>query len=543
MATYTLTGDLGNLVGGNLVSPNGHNARAYLAPTAPVVISGVEVRLGATELTLATSGTFTQTGIPEGTYVVYVDFWDPVAHQVLHHVPVTGEFTLDDDLDLGVIVGGLLGWPAAIDATAAALRPTSKPLATLTVNPAASPSSTNYTTIAAACTQATTLQNAAIQQTSLAAGEFSVYGSPQGPDYRVDIIISAGTYNETFGTGSWVALIGATGNPADVVITTSSNANDGTLHSFGPIYLEGLTLQSTGSGGPATGTKYPWHITNSARGCSIAVNVRLTELNTGGQGAIGMDGGEATTLLLYKCAITGISSGAVSNLHGASGNTLPVTTIIASCTMNGNIGYSELGSATDEFWFIGNTGGSVGTLTGSVNSHTTGTPPYPTKLLSALDVAYFRPGIQVGDVQTFGDSDQAAFSPPSSRIYYVHVIPDRAIHRTHAGIVAASAGGVFGVRMARDTIPPSSGSPGFNNTGTLVVGANDALHSYFDTFYPGETGHVWVKCGVVSGTPSVMGSLVMGNAAGSYYSDDGGTTRTLVPVGTRVPVVRLVSQT
>jgi hypothetical protein len=42
-----------------------------------------------------------------------------------------------------------------------------------------------------------------------------------------------------------------------------------------------------------------------------------------------------------------------------------------------------------------------------------------------------------------------------------------------------------------------------------------------------------------SGTPSLQGSLTQ--AAGAYYSDNGGTTITAVPGGTRVPVVRLRS--
>jgi hypothetical protein len=257
-----------------------------------------------------------------------------------------------------------------------------------------------------------------------------------------------------------------------------------------------------------------------------------------------MDGGEGTSLTLYKCTLSSTVNASVTNVHGATGATVPVTVIFSNCVMDGDYGYTPLtteSGVVDELWAIGNTG--AGALTSSsgthLNVHTSGTPPYPANGLSTYQQGYYLPAsAHTPHTQTFGAADQAAFSPPVGRSYYVHVVPTKSIHTTHAGVMAAANGGVVGVRRHRDAVPPADVGTA---TVTLVTGENDVQASYYDTYYPGETAHLWVQVDIVSGAPSLQGSLAL--ASGSYYSDDGGTTISPVPGGTRVPVVVLKSAT
>jgi hypothetical protein len=429
-------------------------------------------------------------------------------------------------------------YPTTADAIILAARPTGRTIATLTVDTRFDGSATNFHLIGDALTQAATLQDAAIQQGSLAPGEFSTLGSPRGPDYRVDIIVAAGTYTEELGAGSWVNLVGATGDPDDVVIQTNATGG-GVFHPFGPLYVEGIRFNAlTNGGAPDTGPKYPVHLTTGGPGAAVFVACKFISTNPGGSGSFGMDGGGGLFVYFYDSDFS--APGGVMNLHGGTGNTTPVVVVWENCTNNGDFTYSEDGSATDDVWLIGSTGGALDT-TGAVTEHTAGTPPRPAGALGALGQSYYYPEDITGPhpvTQTYGAGDQASFTPVANRVYYVRVTPTSAIHRTHMGVVAAAAGGVVGVRSVRRATPyPTGDTPGLGSTGTLVVGANDVQSNFYDTYYPGES--VWVIVQATSGTPSLQGSLTQ--AAGAYYSDNGGTTITAVPGGTRVPVVRLRS--
>lgn len=101
MATYTLTGDLGGLVGSPLTSPNGALPRVYLIPSGPIVV-GAEVRVGSIELTLDVNGVFTQTGVPEGAHRVMVHYYNPSSGQMVDWT--SGLFLFSGNSDLAVLL-------------------------------------------------------------------------------------------------------------------------------------------------------------------------------------------------------------------------------------------------------------------------------------------------------------------------------------------------------------------------------------------------------------------------------------------------------
>lgn len=93
----TLSGDLGDLVGGDLVFPNGQPARAFLVPEAAYTIVDDELRIGGVELTLDEDGAFSQSGVPEGDHQVLVLYFDPDKRQpasVTIPASVTGDTVL-----------------------------------------------------------------------------------------------------------------------------------------------------------------------------------------------------------------------------------------------------------------------------------------------------------------------------------------------------------------------------------------------------------------------------------------------------------------
>lgn len=432
------------------------------------------------------------------------------------------------------------GWPDALDATITALRPipTYQALTTLTVDPALPEVGVNFHTITAAMDKAGDIQDAAIQQTSLAPGEFSLYGDARGPEYRVDILVQPGDYEEAVGGKGWVALVGM-GAKGDVVIH-SATTGGGTFHAFGPIYIENITFVSDdpGTGGMVdTGQKYPMHITVNGPGAFIAANCDFIVENESGQWAVGMDAGPYVTTLFYKCGLTGLVDGTqCANLHSAEDVQGVITTMFVECTLSGDVVYSNLSDlSTDRTWDYNNTGGAVLTE-GTVTEHTSSDWPVPDRTLSDAAETYYLPVKTVPSTQTYGVSGVAPFSPPDGRTYYVRVKTPAAIHRTHHGIVADDDGGVVGIRSGRNSNPPEH--QGTQSLGTVHDGINDIAFYYFDTFYPGD--EIFIQVDIVSGGPLLMGSLDWSD--GSYYSDDDGATKSHCdPDNDPVPVIRLRS--
>lgn len=97
MTTYTLTGDLGDLIGQPLGFPNGQAVRAFLLPEAMLNIIDGEIRIGSIELTLDSGGAFTQTDVPRGDHRIQVLHFDPEQRQpvtTLIPASVAGDTTL-----------------------------------------------------------------------------------------------------------------------------------------------------------------------------------------------------------------------------------------------------------------------------------------------------------------------------------------------------------------------------------------------------------------------------------------------------------------
>lgn len=91
VAVHTLTGNLGDLIGGDI-----RNARAYMVGEDDVVVVGGEVRLGDLKIPLAAGQTFTLAGLPVGNYRIRVDYYAAGSNRTWT-TPLFG-FTADSDL-------------------------------------------------------------------------------------------------------------------------------------------------------------------------------------------------------------------------------------------------------------------------------------------------------------------------------------------------------------------------------------------------------------------------------------------------------------
>jgi hypothetical protein len=97
VATYTLTGDLDDLLGGDLTSP-----KAYLLPSTVATVESGRVRIGDYEIPLDATLTFSLADVPEGTYRVAVSYRSPSQRQIAWWH--SEEFTLAADTDLSDVV-------------------------------------------------------------------------------------------------------------------------------------------------------------------------------------------------------------------------------------------------------------------------------------------------------------------------------------------------------------------------------------------------------------------------------------------------------
>lgn len=431
-----------------------------------------------------------------------------------------------------------LAIPDPIDATVAAMRPAGRSLGLFTVSP--TDPEADYTTVGAAIEAAKAVQIAAGKQDAVA------WPSSLGPDYRVDIVLGPGTYEEHVGGSAWINLYAAAGTELGDVVIYDDTSSSGVLHCFGATYVEGIALVcgGTGIGYPAAGSgpKYPLHL--GADGTLTFVNVRLVPTQEAGSAtaAVGMDGDDGTQVTFYKCDIQDSPSSTwLANMHSASGNTVPLILAFIDCTLANVVQYDDLGTGlADQVYFIGNTGGSLSVDGANVVIHTSGTWPIPDPN-SARDEAYFYPS-RVGEAHTLPGhtvGDSAAFTPPTNRIYLVPVEIPAAIHATHYGVTAAASGGSWAGWMGRLPDPPN-GAPAISpSTAITSAGLKQGKHFYYYDFYPGEE-IAWVAAAFSAGA-SVMGSVSLAGLVDCYYSDDGGATVTHAAAGTAIPLVQIRS--
>lgn len=232
--------------------------------------------------------------------------------------------------------------PAAYDSTVASLRPSVTIQQTLTVGP----SSCDYTTVEAAVNAAKTTQT-----------------THPGVRWPIDIIVYPGTYNDTGNLDNmgWINVYGATYDPADVVVTCGSDGL-GTFRIRGPGYLENITVATDDTASPATGPRYPLHLTTQhpslgTVGAVVGVNCHFLARNpqsTGGGGsgngaAIGLDLYPATEVVFYQCEVTPDPGGTSTTiLHGVASTGVASLTFV-ECTVHGILNYDGAGAA-DDFW-------------------------------------------------------------------------------------------------------------------------------------------------------------------------------------------------
>ena len=98
MTTHTLTGDLGSLIGGELTSPNGTRAKAWVEPYNGAVTSGGDTLVGSSPLALDSVDAFSVV-IPDGAYRVRVRYYDQAGRQMADYA--TGFFNFSTNSDLG----------------------------------------------------------------------------------------------------------------------------------------------------------------------------------------------------------------------------------------------------------------------------------------------------------------------------------------------------------------------------------------------------------------------------------------------------------
>lgn len=438
--------------------------------------------------------------------------------------------------------------PAAPNATVASLRPAGRVVATYTVSP--TDPEADYTTPGAAVEAAKAAQTAAGKQTSIA---WNGDGKDLGPDYRVDIVIGPGTYHEVVGTGAWINFYGATGNPADVVITSNA-AGEGTVRTWGPGYFEGITIEST-QPTSGTGQKYPLHLTSGPRTTAF-VNCKMITTNTvatGSGAAIGQDGDSGSHTLFYGCEIQAVPGADwATNLHGKSSNTAPLEVVFVDCTSNRPVVYDELasGQADKVYWIGGTTNGltveGAATVTTIDPGATTGTVtatnvvsgtswPSANGGVSTRDRAHFYPSkIGTAHDQMPVVTDAAPMTVTPNRVYYVPVPITDAIHATHAGVEVATAAGKVnthqGVQRGGTAPDPLFVNPGGT---TLTAGVVVQDFYFFKDFYPGDA-RVWVRLRF-SDAAQVMGSVELPGATPCYYEDQPADSALYTPNLVRAP--------
>lgn len=435
--------------------------------------------------------------------------------------------------------------PTPLNGVVAGIRPTGRLLATYTVGA----NGEDYTTPDAAMTAGKALQTATGKGTGIAwnanAGIDEI-----GPDFRVDMILAAGTWKGDLGTGAYIHMYGQ--GSAKTELWSDTIGSGGTVHEFGAMHMEGITLRSE-LGTDGTGPKYPMHIT-LARGTTVFADVQFLShaaLTVGGPTmAAGMDGGNAVYVLFYRCRF---DSTAALNLHGGASNDRPLVVAFVECTGTAPLGYGDVGAGTaDEIYIIDCTNPSA-TITGpNVKTYTKGfagtvtaamvipttTWPQPTGGLSPVDQAFFLPSIigQAGQANALPGTT-ATMSPTAGRTYFIPVDITTAIHTTYVGITASAAGGSYqAVPMHGGAVPLVSWAQTSTPNAISSAGDKDWKYYYPRTFYPGET-RAWVAARFTADA-QILGSSTITTARDCYYTDDG-STLVKAPAGMVFPLAHV----
>lgn len=458
--------------------------------------------------------------------------------------------------------GGGVEFPATTDPTLLALRPTGmRNLAAVTATPGADMS-----------TLIDTITDAQEAQFETPYGAF-------GPDHSGVLLLPPGEYVGGFGTGQWLAVVGTTGNPEDVVIHSDTIQADGVMHPFSPVYIEGVTLKGSWNPSLDQSPKYAAHIAGSQRTTFANVIFDVSEAHIssavdstwGCAGTVGMDGAPGISLTFYRCTFLDVTGeGRLGmNLHGGPAGDTPAVVAFIDCTIPKGIGYNGPGGPVDDKVYVigGTVGGSfqVGggvhvytdhdnTVTGAAGT-TRGVTTWPTPTsrgLSALWLDYYYPS----SLATLGTTvvrasvaDAAPMTPVAGRTYYCPVPVASAVHLNRWGLYVRSGAGkawgwlpqpdpgiYFGSPFPRDEPEVSA----FPINVTLTAG--EMLNPYFYSWvlYPATSAggnRAWFHFKIPDTTGvTIDGSAMLPGLHDCYYSDDNGVTLVKATAGTPFPL-------
>jgi hypothetical protein len=449
----------------------------------------------------------------------------------------------------GVAIGG--AGASRASQLANICRPSSY-IATLTVKP---DGTGDYTTITGACTAANLLQRSGSLY-----GMYSLDGTNTGfiysPARRVRIMVYPGTYEGQVTVSRFIHLVGVSGNPGDVLIT--SPVFKGALQNGSDSMVENVTIHGTG-------IYYGLHFASG--GVSVFNNCKIISDYAGNQ-IMGMDGFQGALALFLVCQFTSTNTAASANtnMHGGALDTIPSNYVFVDCTHPSGIQYASLGStAADNIYILGGsipslvldgskTTGYVDPASGTVLHVSNGAkavmglvaPPLPPSSLRAEETAYYFPVDTTGRT-LYSPSAVAPTmqSPVAGRTYYTKMpIPGYRLAQTGAVVVSVAAGTVV-LGVAQDD---GTGKPGIMKT----VGAapTTTVGKVSMTLYSGihlnpGLGWIWLAVQFSSASVSVLMSSMMSSLEAVYYQDgtipsnNVATTPVLMPAGQSAPFVSL----
>lgn len=412
----------------------------------------------------------------------------------------------------------------------------------------------------------------------------SPYGI-QGADHSGILFLPPGEYQGGTGLGRWLAVVGTTGDPADVVIHSDTTAADGVTHPYVPVYLEGVTLKGSWNPTLDQSPKYASHIAGSGRTTYANVIFDVTEAHIssaadstwGCAGTVGMDGSPGTRLTFYGCEFYDVTGeGRLGmNLHGGYASDYPSKIMFIDCTAPKGVGYSAgiTGTYPDEVYVIGGDIGGEIAVGGSVNVYTdlpnnvtgaasttrdhTAWPLPETGDHGLVDIwadYYFPSSLAVsGTTEARATvTDTAPMTPVAGRTYYCPVPVPSAMHFNRYGIhVRTGAGASWGWAARPDTpefydspIPANAVPTELRTTlgtdQTLPNGKVMQAYYYSWIAYPAAAfggNRMWVAFKIANTTGvTIDGSSMLPGLHDCYYSDNNGATITKATAGTPFPL-------
>lgn len=177
--------------------------------------------------------------------------------------------------------------------------------------------------------------------------------SAGGQGSRSLVLVHPGTYVEQVGASARVDIVGATGDPRDVVIEWDPDSYSPLNTWGGPLYVAGVTARLVG--GPHTGSGI-YSVHHKGERVTIFEKCRF-EGDATVPGSIGADLGPGSVTWLIDCVIDGTINGpgpGILNMHGWPVNDAPWRVVWLRCqVLNVKISANSNGSGRqDELWVV-----------------------------------------------------------------------------------------------------------------------------------------------------------------------------------------------